>query len=159
MPALNETLAKRIANLFRRLNSEFEGEILAAVGAMKRLFGTTGLSFNDFATVIESCNGELEERRFSDADAQAIFARGVAKGRAEEARSRPSAGPGEYYDADGQPNYHAMAMHCQQHIACLPPRHHEFIDKMASSTLYREPTPAQGKYLLSLFIQLGGGRR
>jgi hypothetical protein len=65
----------------------------------------------------------------------------------------------EYYDADGRPQYHAMAMYCQKHCQHLESKHHDFIDKMASSTVWREPTPAQGKYPLSLFIRLGSGRR
>jgi hypothetical protein len=52
-----------------------------------------------------------------------------------------------------------MAMYCQQHLRRLDSKHHEFIDKMASTTVYREPTEKQGKYLLSLFIGLGSGRR
>ena len=55
--------AKRIAKLFRSLSSDFDGEILTAVAAMKRLFAAEGLSFHDIATVIESCNGEIEERK------------------------------------------------------------------------------------------------
>jgi len=39
----------------------------------------------------------------------------------------------------------------------LPERHHEFIDDMASRTVYgREPTPKQHQYLHSLFFKLGG---
>ena len=81
MTALNESLAKRIAKLFRSLSSDFDGEVLGAVAAMKRLFAAEGLSFHDIATVIESCNGEIEERKYSDADAKVIFERGMAKGR------------------------------------------------------------------------------
>jgi len=39
----------------------------------------------------------------------------------------------------------------------LPSKHHEFIDDMASRTVYgREPTPKQHQYLHSLFFKLGG---
>jgi hypothetical protein len=128
---------------------------MAAVAAMKRLFRAEGLSFPDIATVIESCNGEIEEKKYSDTDAEIIFKRGVEKGRSE----RPEAEPTEFYDTDGHPRYHPMAMYCQQHLRRLDSKHHEFIDKMASTTVYREPTEKQGKYLLSLFIGLGSGRR
>jgi hypothetical protein len=86
MSSLNEPVAKRVATLFRMLSSDYEGEVLGAVAAMKRLFVAEGLAFNDIATVIESCNGEIEERKYSDSDAEIIFARGVEKGRAEQVR-------------------------------------------------------------------------
>ena len=39
----------------------------------------------------------------------------------------------------------------------LAARHHEFIEDMASRTVYgREPTPKQHQYLHSLFYKLGG---
>jgi hypothetical protein len=75
MSALNEPVAKRIAILFRLLSSEHDGEVLNAARAMKRLLAAERLSFHDIATVIESCNGEIEERKYSDADAEIIFAR------------------------------------------------------------------------------------
>ena len=46
------------------------------------MFAAEGLAFNDIATVIENCNGEIEGLRYSDSDAEIIFARGVEKGRA-----------------------------------------------------------------------------
>jgi hypothetical protein len=61
--SLNGPVAKRIAALFRMLSSDFQGEVLNAAAAMKRLFAAEGLAFNDIATVIESCNGEIEERK------------------------------------------------------------------------------------------------
>lgn len=78
MTTLNEPMAKRIATLFRMLGSNFQGEVLGAVAAMKRLFSAEGLSFHDIATVIESCNGEIEERKYSDADAE-VFSSAVSR--------------------------------------------------------------------------------
>jgi hypothetical protein len=119
MSTLNEPVAKRIATLFRLLSSDFEGEILGAVAAMKRLFAAEGLAFHDIATVIESCNGEIEERKYSDRDAEIIFTRGVEKGRAEQVRTQ--AGSPEFYDADGHPRWNAIALFCQQNHQRLRP--------------------------------------
>jgi hypothetical protein len=47
MGALNEPLARRIATLFRLLGSSYEGEVLGAVAAMKRLFAAEGLAFSE----------------------------------------------------------------------------------------------------------------
>jgi hypothetical protein len=73
MTVLNESSATKIAKLFRSLSSDFDGEVLSVVAAMKRLFAAEGLSFHDIATVIESCNGEIEDRKWSDADAKVNF--------------------------------------------------------------------------------------
>ncbi|MGE5219287.1 MAG: hypothetical protein ACM3SP_20005, partial [Chloroflexota bacterium] len=88
MTTLNEPIAKRLAKLFRLLASEFDGEALAAARRMKELLATEGLNFNDIAVVIENVDGEIEERKYSDADAEIIFAKGVEKGRAEEVRKQ-----------------------------------------------------------------------
>ena len=97
MSALNEPIAKRIATLFRMLGSNFDGEVLGAVAAMKRLFKAEGLTFHDIATVIENCNGEIEERKYSDADAEIIFSvvskRAALKRRASVKRRRNSMTP------------------------------------------------------------------
>jgi hypothetical protein len=154
---LNEPVAKRIGKLFRRLASNFEGEQLNTVAAMKRLFASEGLSFSDIATVIENANGEIEELKYSDADAEIIFKRGVEKGRVEEARKQQA--PPEFYDADERPRWNAIALFCQQQQQRLRPNEQEFIDDMAGQTMWREPTEKQAKWLLSIFIRLGGRKQ
>jgi hypothetical protein len=155
MSALNEPIAKRIAKLLRMLSSNYDNEVLAAVGRMKNLFKAEGLSFSDIATVIESCNGEIEERKYSDADAEIIFARGIEKGRVEEARKQQA--PPEFYDADGRPRWNEIALFCQKHIAQLRSEwERTFINDMAGKTLWREPSDRQAKCLLAIFVKLGG---
>jgi hypothetical protein len=117
MSTLNEPVAKRIAKLFRLLASDFDGETLAAARRMKQLLAVEGLSFNDIATVIENANGEIEEKKYSDTDAEIIFTKGVEKGRAEEARKREA--PPEFYDTDGRPRWYEIAVYCQQNSAQL----------------------------------------
>jgi hypothetical protein len=73
MSAKRKTAIERTADLFRLLDSPFDGEVLGAVGAMKRLFQSEGLSFADVATVITNHQGEIEEKKYSDADAAIIF--------------------------------------------------------------------------------------
>src|SRR5215469_11974785 len=112
MSAINEPVAKRVAKLFRLLASDFDGEVLNAARRMKQQLAAEGLSFNDIATVIENANGEIEERKYSDADAEIIFTRGVEKGRAEEARNQQA--PPEFYDVDGRPRWNEIALFCQE---------------------------------------------
>jgi hypothetical protein len=151
MSTLNEPVAKRIAKIFRMLSSDQREEVLAAVTAMKRLFKSEGLSFHDIATVIESCNGEIEEKKYSDKDAEIIFNRGVAKGRTEEAA------PPEYYDVDGRPRWNAIALFCQKEIAGLhKEKEREFVTDMAGYSLYRPLSDKQEKWLMSIFVKLGG---
>ena len=155
MSALNEPVAKRIARLFRMLGSPFEGEAHNALTMMKRTLQTEGLTFNDIATVIESCNGEIEEKKYSDTDAEIIFTRGVEKGRAEEACKQQV--PPEFYDAEGHPRWHEIALFCQKNVARLRDEwERTFINDMAGKTLLREPTDKQAKHLLAIFIRLCG---
>ena len=151
-------LAKRIGKLIRLMGSSFEGEAIGAVTGLRRLMQTEGIAFNDLALLVENCDGRIEEKRYSDADAEVIFARGVGQGRIDEARYRPQAEPTEYYDADGEPQWHAIALYCQRHYESLEQKHREFIDDMTGNTLWRAPTEKQGKYLLSLFYRLGKGK-
>jgi hypothetical protein len=138
------------------LGSNSDGESANAATALRRFVESEGAPVNDLTM---NCDGRIEEKKYSDADAKIIFDRGVERGRTEEARKRLLAEPTEYYDADMNPKYHPMALYCQQHRQHFEPKHHDFIDKMASITVYREPTEAHGKYLLSLFMRLGSGRR
>jgi hypothetical protein len=156
MRALNQPVAQRIGTLFRLLASDWEGEVLGAVAAMKRLFAAERLTFHDIATVIENANGEIEERKYSDSDAEIIFARGVEKGRAE---GRQHQDPPEFYDIDGQPRWNAIALFCQQQHQRLRPMERGFVDDMAGNTMWRAPTARQAKWLLSIFIRLGGKRQ
>jgi hypothetical protein len=157
MSTLNEHVAKHIATLLRMLSSDFEGEVLNVVAAMKRLFAAEGLTFHDIATVIESCNGEIEERKYSDTDAEIIFARGVEKGRAEQVRLQE--GPPEFYDADGHPRWNAIALFCQKNHQRLRPAEQGFVDDMAGNTLWHEPSEKQARWLLSIFLRLGRRRQ
>ena len=155
MSALNEPIAKRVAKLFRLLASDFDGEVLGAVRRMKQQLAVEKLSFNDIAVVIENASGEIEERKYSDADAAIIFARGVEKGQAEAVRQRDL--PPEFYDADGHPRWNEIALFCQKNTGRLRGDWEQtFISDMAGKTLWSEPTEKQAKHLLAIFVRLGG---
>ena len=155
MSALDDSTAKRLAKLFRLLASDHDGEVLNAARKLKQQAAAEGLSINDIAIVIESGSGEIEERKYSDADAEIIFKRGVAKGRDEEARMREA--PPEFYDADGRPRWSEIALFCQKHVTQLRSAWEcTFINDMAGRTLYSEPTQKQAKHLLAIFLKLGG---
>jgi hypothetical protein len=156
MGLLNEPAAKRIAKLFRLLASNFDGEVLNAVRRIQEQLIAEGLSLNDIATVIENANGEIEEKKYSDTDAEIIFNRGIKKGRAEEARKHEA--PPEFYDADGQPRWYEIAAYCQQNSTRLRDDwEQKFANDMPGKIIkYGEPTQKQSKYLLAIFVKLGG---
>jgi hypothetical protein len=152
---LDEPVAKRIARLMRILASSYEGEWHNAVTMMKRTLEAERLTFNDIATVIENLQGEIEEKKYSDTDAEIIFAKGVEKGRKEEARKREA--PPEFYDADGQPRWNEIALFCQKNTARLRSDwERTFINDMAGKTLWSQPSEKQAKHLLAIFVKLGG---
>jgi hypothetical protein len=152
---MDETAAKRIANVFRRLGSNFEGEIVAAVNILKRTLANEGLSINDIASVLESCNGAIEERKYSDADAAIIFARGIEKGRAEQREQQQA--PPEFYDIDGRPIWGAIARWCQQQSGKLRSDWEKtFVNDMAGRMVWSQPTEKQSKHLMAIFLKLGG---
>ncbi|SFJ72017.1 hypothetical protein [Bradyrhizobium sp. Gha] len=155
MSTLNEPVAKRIAKLFCMLGSDFDGEILNAAKKMKKLLVAEGLSFPDIAMVIENCNGEIEERKYSDKDAEIIFARGVDKGRAEQLRAQQA--PPEFYDSDGKPRWNEIALFCQgNHARIRNNWERDFVNDMAGRMLLRQPTEKQARCLLAIFVKLGG---
>jgi hypothetical protein len=155
MTDLNESIAKKLSRLMRMLSSPYEGERHNALTMMQRVLESARLTFNDIAILIENHSGEIEQRKYSDTDAEIIYAKGVEKGRVEE--SRRQAMPPDYYDADGEPQWNKIALFCQSQTARLRSDWERgFIDDMAGMTLWREPSPKQAKHLLAIFIKLGG---
>lgn len=152
MSTLNEPVAKRIATMFRLLNSNFDGEVLGAVAAMKRLFAAEGLSFHDVATVIESCNGEIEERKYSDADAKAIYERGKEEGRAEQQGNDL-----EFFDIDGNPRFYDITVFNRDNVGRLRSAwEKEFTNDIVGKVLGNPPSRKQAQCILKIYVKLGG---
>jgi hypothetical protein len=152
---LSEPIARRLAKLFRMLGSNHDNEVLTAARKMQQQLGAEGLNFNDIAIVVENASGEIEERKYSDADAEIIFNKGVEKGRKEEVRKQQA--PPEFYDTDGQPRWNAIALFCQNNTAQLRSAwEKQFINDMAGRTIWQQPSEKQAKHLLAIFVKLGG---
>jgi hypothetical protein len=156
MSELNETITKKFGKLFRMLGSPNEYEAHAALRKMTVLLRENGLSFNDIATVIENHQGEVEEKKYSDTDAEIIFAKGMEKGRAEEARKQHL--PPEFYDADGTPRWFEIAAYCQQNSSQLRSEwERNFANDIPGKIIkYGAPREKMKPHLLSIFVQLGG---
>jgi hypothetical protein len=69
------------------------------------------------------------------------------------ARCRP------FYDKDRHPRWNAMAMFCLERRERMRPNELQFVEDMAGRTLSYEPSEKQGRWLLAIFIKLGGMRQ
>jgi hypothetical protein len=153
MASLNEPIAKRISKLIRMFGAT-EEEAKVAVLKLRSLCTEQKISLNDIAILIENCNGEIEQLKYSDADAAAIYARGVEKGRTE----RPAQEATEFFDEDGTPRWYEIATYCRENQGhSLSNWEKNFADDMpAKIASYGRPTSAQARHLLRIFIKLGG---
>jgi hypothetical protein len=157
MSELNETITKRFGKLFRMLGSSNEFETHAALRKMTTLLKENGLSFNDVATVIENHQGEIEEKKYSDTDAEMIYQKGMEKGRADAAREQTA--PPEFYDADGQPRWYEIAVFCDNNKTQLHNDWEESFVADMPGKMMRWGSPAsakQARFLLAIFVKLGG---
>jgi hypothetical protein len=148
--ALPSEVTDRLGNVIRRLSSDHEGEIIAAMHIILRLLQSCGGDIHALAARVE--NGGMSEKYREEVRAQIKKAHevGYEKGvRAAEARFRP----------DGKLEFSEVALFVERHINRLPPDKHEFIHKMAFYARQEiEPSPKQGKFLFDLFVQYLGGR-
>jgi hypothetical protein len=144
--------ARRIGTRVRMFATNFPNEADNAFHALQQLVSELGVTFNDIATVIENLNGAIEQYKYSDSDAKQFFDQGVRKGQ-EQARE---SGNGIW--AGGTPQWNKLALWCQEHSARLGPKERKFVDDMAGQTQFREPSPNQARWLISIFLKLGGKR-
>jgi hypothetical protein len=144
-------IAKRIADLVRRLSSPLDNEVVVTARILERTLKANGLDLHTIADPLEAPNGkplpEDQKQRIWDA----AFAAGV------QAAENRQHGTDDFIGTDGKPTWQAVALFLQRNRHRLNPRVHEFIDKMAAQTVWdEEPTERQHKFLHSLFFQLGG---
>ena len=154
--ARRDQRGSKLGDVIRRLSSNSDGEIVATVHAMLRMLESFGADIHALADHVENGGGLSEDDkkkiRSEIENARAIgYAEGV---KAAEAKQH---GTGAFRNTDGALEWTEVALYCQREKQRLPSKHHEFIDDMASRTVYvREPTPKQHQYLHSLFFKLGG---
>ena len=144
MSAHKKTLEEKIADRVRMLASDKPGEVVAAANALKLILASAGTDMNGLARAIENLGKNADQmKKVWDAAVQHT-----------ENRLH---GTDEFRSTDGKPTWQSVALFGQRNKHRLRPQTHEFVDKMASQTVYgREPTENQHKYLFALFLQLGG---
>jgi hypothetical protein len=156
MTAIPTMIRGKVAAMIRLLSSNQDGEVIGAARAMQRLLQSCGADIHALAEHLEN-GGSLTEadKQKIRSEIESAHAVGYAEGvRAAEAKQH---GTGAFRNTDGKLEWNEVALFVQREKHRLAPKHHEFIDDMASRTVYgREPTPGQHKYLHSLFYKLGG---
>jgi len=136
----------------RLLASDKDGEIIAAVCALKRVLESAGTDINGLANGIENL-GKAEKKA---AEMLAQERKKIWDTAVQHTENRLH-GADDFIDSSGKPTWQSVALYCQRNKHRLDTKHHNFIDKVASQTVYnREPTEPMHKYLFSLFLQLGG---
>ena len=148
MSADKKTLEQRIAAVVRLFASNSDGDKIAAVYALERVLMGAGTDFNGLAHGIENLG---KSTVVPDEIKKKIWDAAV-----EHTENRLH-GADEFRSTDGKPTWQSVALLCQRNKQRLRPQTHEFVDKMASQTVWdQEPTEKQHKYLFALFLQLGG---
>ena len=143
-------ISNRLASFIRLLSSDKDGEVVAAAHAIKRTLKAAGADIHALAERVEKPNGG----GLSDAEMKKLYDAGYNAGQ-RDAEHKHS-GPADFHNIDGTPNWHEMALYCQQRGSLLRGQEQTFINDMASRTVWREPTEKQAKWLKSIFYRLGG---
>ena len=134
----------KVCNIIRRLSTDKDGEIVAAVHVLRRI-----ADVHEIAECIEQANGKLNE-----AEARKIYDAGYAAG----AKNTETPGTANEFHNTAL-EWTDVALFVWRNKHRLPSKHHEFIDKVAAqaeSPWPREPTQKMHQYLHSLFGKLGG---
>jgi hypothetical protein len=135
-------ITDKVSKLIRLLSSDNDGEVLAAARALRRTLQTSGADLHTLAAAIE----------LSDAVKLGLYKAGFE----DDKRATEDAQPVSFHSVDGASNWHEMALWCQQHSNRLRTNECEFINDMASRTVWREPTEKQGKWVKSIYLRRGG---
>jgi hypothetical protein len=142
------TPEQKLGTFIRLLASEQDGEALAAARAIVRTLKATGMDIHALAERVENVNGG----KLSEAEMKKLYSAGYEAGmRAVENRQG-----GDFHNVDGTPAWNEIALFCQQNSDRLRENERQFVDDMASRSVWREPTEKQAKWLRSIFFRLGG---
>jgi len=139
----------KLAACIRMLSSDKDGDVITAARGLVRMLERAGTDIHAFAERIAKPNGGL-----TDAEMRKLYDAGYEAGvRAVENKQH---GSGDFHNVDGLPSWNEIALFCQQNNDRLRPTERQFIDDIASRTVWREPTEKQAKWLHSIFYRLGG---
>jgi hypothetical protein len=144
-------VAGKLASLIRLLSSPVDAEALVAARKLLVTLRSAGCDIHTLADRLTHPVAVLDE-----AAAQRIYDAGFLDGYRKAEASQQ--GPGDFHNVDGTPCWPELAAWCSERGDRLSAREREFVDDMAAWTLSRELTPKQAKWLMSIFLRLGGKR-
>jgi hypothetical protein len=154
-PKHKSTREEKIASALRLLDSDKQGEIIAAVYGLKRLLQALGTDWDGLAKGFERILNSNGSGAITQAQMQKAIEDAYAAG-VQDTENRFH-GASDFNNTDGKPPWEAIALYLQRNKNRLDSKHHKFIDEMAAQTVWgKEPTERQHKYLHSLFYKLGG---
>jgi hypothetical protein len=135
--AVTDTLApiiNKLAACIRMLSSDKDGDIVNAARGIVRMLKGADTDIHALAERVEQPSGGLTE-----AEMKKLYDAGYAAG--VHAVENKQHGSVDFHNVDG---------------TRLRENERDFINDMASRTVWREPTPKQEKWLRSIFFRLGG---
>lgn len=147
-PHLPCWLAQRFAKLLSQLSDP--SKVGMAVTTMNQMLAAEKLSFSDIANA-------LEEQRYSAVDMQYALNKGKEIASREVGNQQQNTAL-EFFDGNGEPRWYEIALFCRDNVGRLRnDREKEFVNDMPGKMLqYAAPTGPQAKWLLSIFVKLGG---
>jgi hypothetical protein len=153
-----KTYEQKLADVVRRLASDHDGEVIAAVSALKRLLASRDADLNDLAGAVERlATGGLEQ-----AEMERVYEAGRAKGLSEARREQAEEIAVYGQRLDGSYDWLAIALFCQRENTRLRGDvERTFVNDMAARMSFpgREPTEKQAVWLLAIFRRLGGSMK
>jgi hypothetical protein len=148
-------LAQHVAKLISQLSEP--SSVPQALTALNNFLATEKLNINDVANLIE-------KRGYSADDMTTVFnlgkesARRDLEGQQHQLVGQQQIGLNDCLDTEGNPRWYEIALFCLDNVGRLhSDREKEFVADMPGKMLqYAAPTNAQAKWLLSIFVKLGG---
>jgi hypothetical protein len=152
---LDPDVVEKLCKIFSVMSSPNDGDKVVAVNAFNNALERNGVDYHVLvARMKKPWLSDSAKEQFKSQLANARVA-----GRSETLREVEAKqyGIDDFRNADGSPDWRAIALYVQREKLRLPDRHHEFVDDMAARVPFsRELSPKQLQYLESLFLKLGG---
>jgi hypothetical protein len=150
------TITGKLGRYVKLLASDKDGEVLAAARTIVRTLKTAGADIHVPAEHIEGRNNNNNgTAKLTDAKMRKLYDAGYRDG-LHAAETKQQLDEDGFRSAIPTPSAHEMALWCRERDDRLNPREGDFINQMASGTVWRQPTEKQLKWLKSIFLKLGG---
>jgi hypothetical protein len=143
-------IADKLRHLARMLSSDRDGEIVAAARALNRTLKSVGLDIHAFADSI----GQINSKKFTEADALEIYRRGVEDGRREAENNQDVTF--HNITTHDEPSWHDIACKCARYPDRLYGEHEkDFVDDMVRRTVHGgRVSQKQGDWLRKIYARV-----